>query len=546
MSKELAELMFPNIDKTPDYYEKLYPKRNLPEGAVVTRFAPSPTGFIHVGSLFGANLDRRFATQNNGICYLRIEDTDGKREVEDGINLIINGLKVFGIEFDEGPIDGKTKGDYGPYIQSERKEIYQTYAKDLVEKGLAYPCFCSADELNQIRERQERLKIVPGYYGEFANCRKLSEAQMIERVKNGDPFIVRLKSMGSTSKKIRFKDMIRGIIEFPENVQDVVIIKSDGLPTYHFAHAVDDHLMRTTHVVRGEEWLPSVPIHVELFKTLGFEMPEFIHTPTIMKEDGGSKRKISKRKDPEAAASYYKENGIPKEAVIDYLMNILNSNFEEWRKNNPHGDLKEFKIDLNKISSSGALFDLVKLADVSKNTIATFTAEKVYEDGLEWAEEFDKDLAGLMKTHKEFTINILNIERTGTKIRKDIAKWSELRENLEYLYDEVFFNKEHEDEWQNITNKEEIKKIITEYLNVYDENDDKDTWFNKVKDVAEKFGYAREVKEYKKNPENYKGHVGDISTVIRVALTGRRNTPDLYEILKNLGRERIEKRFSRI
>ena len=546
MSKELAELMFPNIDKTPDYYEKLYPKRNLPEGAVVTRFAPSPTGFIHVGSLFGANLDRRFATQNNGICYLRIEDTDGKREVEDGINLIINGLKVFGIEFDEGPIDGKTKGDYGPYIQSERKEIYQTYAKDLVEKGLAYPCFCSADELNQIRERQERLKIVPGYYGEFANCRKLSEAQMIERVKNGDPFIVRLKSMGSTSKKIRFKDMIRGIIEFPENVQDVVIIKSDGLPTYHFAHAVDDHLMRTTHVVRGEEWLPSVPIHVELFKTLGFEMPEFIHTPTIMKEDGGSKRKISKRKDPEAAASYYKENGIPKEAVIDYLMNILNSNFEEWRKNNPHGDLKEFKIDLNKISSSGALFDLVKLADVSKNTIATFTAEKVYEDGLEWAEEFDKDLAELMKTHKEFTINILNIERTGTKIRKDIAKWSELRENLEYLYDEVFFTKEHEDEWQNITDKEEIKKIITEYLNVYDENDDKDTWFNKVKDVAEKFGYAREVKEYKKNPENYKGHVGDISTVIRVALTGRRNTPDLYEILKNLGRERIEKRFSRI
>ena len=546
MSKELAELMFPNIDKTPDYYEKLYPKRNLPEGAVVTRFAPSPTGFIHVGSLFGANLDRRFATQNNGICYLRIEDTDGKREVEDGINLIINGLKVFGIEFDEGPIDGKTKGDYGPYIQSERKEIYQTYAKDLVEKGLAYPCFCSADELNQIRERQEKLKIVPGYYGEFANCRKLSEAQMIERVKNGDPFIVRLKSMGSTSKKIRFKDMIRGIIEFPENVQDVVIIKSDGLPTYHFAHAVDDHLMRTTHVVRGEEWLPSVPIHVELFKTLGFEMPEFIHTPTIMKEDGGSKRKISKRKDPEAAASYYKENGIPKEAVIDYLMNILNSNFEEWRKNNPHGDLKEFKIDLNKISSSGALFDLVKLADVSKNTIATFTAEKVYEDGLEWAEEFDKDLAELMKKHKEFTINILNIERTGTKIRKDIAKWSELRENLEYLYDEVFFTKEHEDEWQNITNKEEIKKIITEYLNVYDENDDKDTWFNKVKDVAEKFGYAREVKEYKKNPENYKGHVGDISTVIRVALTGRRNTPDLYEILKNLGKERIEKRFARI
>ena len=337
--------------------------------------------------------------------------------------------------------------------------------------------------------------------------------------------------------------MVRGNIEFPENVQDIVIIKSDGLPTYHFAHAIDDHLMRTTHVVRGEEWIASIPLHVQLFQVLGFEMPEYIHTPTIMKDDEGSKRKISKRKDPEASAAYYKDNGIPKEAVIDYLMNILNSNFEIWRKENPYAELSEFKVDPHKISSSGALFDLVKLNDVSKNTISFFTAERIYNEGLEWAEEFDKELAELMKKYKDFTINILNIERTGTKVRKDIAKWSDLRENLEYLYDEVFFEKKAEYEWQNITDKDEIQNILDEYLRVYDENDDKDTWFNKIKDVAEKFGYAREVKEYKKNPESYKGHVGDVSSVIRIALTKRRNTPDLYEILKNLGKERIEKRF---
>lgn len=547
MSKELAELMFPNVDKTPEYYEELYPKRNLPEGAYVTRFAPSPTGFIHIGSLFGANLDRRLADQSNGICYLRIEDTDGKREIEDGINVIINGLKVFGIEFDEGPMtETDEKGNYGPYIQSKRKDIYECYAKWLVERGLAYPCFCTPEELEEIRQRQEKLKIVPGYYGEFAVCRKLSESQMIERVKNKDPYVVRLKSPGSMSKKIRFRDAVRGIIEFPENVQDIVIIKSDGLPTYHFAHAIDDHLMRTTHVIRGEEWVSSIPTHVQLFEVLGFEMPEYIHTPTIMKDDEGSKRKISKRKDPEAAASYYKDNGIPKEAVIDYLMNILNSNFENWRKENPVAPLSEFKVDPHKISSSGALLDLVKLTDVSKNTIATFTAEKVYEEGLAWAEEFDEELADLMKKYPDETKGILNIERTGQKVRKDISKWSDLRDNLEYMYDEVFFTKEHIDEWQNVTDKEEIKNILKAYIEVFDENDDKDAWFNKMKDVAEKFGYAREVKEYKKNPESYKGHVGDVSTVIRVALTGRKNTPDLYEILKLMGKERIEKRFARV
>ena len=547
MSKELAKVAFPNIDKTPEYYEKLYPERNLPEGTFVTRFAPSPTGFIHIGSLFGANLDRRLADSTNGVCMLRIEDTDGKREVENGISLIIEGLKVFDIKFDEGPINETEQiGDYGPYLQSQRKDIYQCYAKYLMEKDLAYPCFCSEEDQTAMREKQEKLKVLPGYYGEFATCRKLSESQMIERIKNGERFIIRLKSPGSASKKIRFKDMIRGIIEFPENIQDIVIIKSDGLPTYHFAHVVDDHLMRTTHVIRGEEWIPSVPIHVQLFEAIGFKMPNFIHTPTIMKEEDGSKRKISKRKDPEAAASYYKENGIPKEAVIDYLMNILNSNFEMWRKENPLAPLSEFKVDTNKISSSGALFDLVKLADVAKNTISFFSAERIYKEGLEWAKEYDKDLANLMEKYPEYTIEILNIERTGTKIRKDISKWADLRENLEYLYDEVFFEKAHEDEWQNITDIEEIKNISDEYKNLFNENDDKDTWFNKIKDLAEKFGYAREVKDYKKNPENFKGHVGDISTVIRVALTGRKNTPDLYEILKLMGKERMSKRLNRI
>ena len=547
MSKELANLVFPNIDKTPEYYEELYPKRNLEEGAVVTRFAPSPTGFIHIGSLFTANFASRFARQTNGVYYLRIEDTDGKREVEDGINVIINGLKVFDVKFDEGPVDENDQvGNYGPYIQSQRKDIYQAYAKSLIEKGLAYPCFCTEEELGQIRERQEKLKIRPGYYGEFAACRKMSEAQMIERINNGERFIVRLKSPGNPNKKVRYTDLIRGVIEFPENDQDVVIIKSDGLPTYHFAHAIDDHLMRTTHVIRGEEWISSVPLHLQLFEMLGFETPIYVHMPTIMKDDNGSKRKISKRKDPEAAASYYKENGIPKEAVLDYLLNIVNSNYELWRKENPKASSFDFVIAPEKISVSGAMFDLVKLADVSKNTIANFTAEEVYNEGLTWAEEFDTELADLMKTHADFTKAILNIERTGTKVRKDIAKWSDLRENLEYLYDEVFFEKAHEDEWQNVTDTETIKAILAEYLNVYDANDDKDTWFNKMKDVSEKFGFAREVKEYKKNPEAYKGHVGDVSTVVRVALTGRKNTPDLYEILKNLGKERIEKRFARI
>lgn len=548
MSKELADLMFPDINKTPEYYEELYPERNLPEGAIVTRFAPSPTGFIHMGSLFTANVARRMATQTKGIYFLRIEDTDGKREIDNGISAIINGLKVFDVKFDEGPIndDGDETGNYGPYVQSQRKEIYQTFAKSLVEKGLAYPCFCTEEQLTNLRQVQESVKALPGYYGTYAHCRSISDEEAIEKIKNGEKFVVRLRSCGNPMKKVKYHDLIKGNIEFPENIQDIVIIKSDGLPTYHFAHAIDDHLMRTTHVIRGDEWVSSVPLHLQLFEMLGFKVPEYVHVAPIMKEENGSKRKISKRKDPEASASYYKENGIPKESVIDYLMNIANSNFEDWRRENPMASVDEFKVSINKMGVSGAIFDLIKLADVSKNVIATFTAERVYNEGLEWAKEYDPELASLMEKYKENTISMLDIERTGNKIRKDISKWSDLRENLEYIYDELYFAKEREYEWQNVTDANEIKNILDEYLKVYSEEDDKDTWFNKIKDVAEKMGYAREVKEYKKNPENFKGHVGDVSTVIRVALTARRNTPDLYAILKILTKERLEDRVNKL
>ncbi len=548
MGKILADLMFPNIDKTPEYYEELYPKRNLPEGAIVTRFAPSPTGFVHMGSLFTANFARRLAAQTNGVFFLRIEDTDGKREVENGIQGIIDGLKIFDVEFDEGPIgdNGEEIGMYGPYIQSQRKDIYQAFAKSLVEKGLAYPCFCTEEQLNNLRKVQESVKALPGYYGTYAHCRSISEEEAIEKIKNGEKFVVRLRSKGNPMGKVKYHDLIKGNIEFPENIQDVVIIKSDGLPTYHFAHAIDDHLMRTTHVVRCDEWVSSVPLHLQLFEMLGFETPIYVHTAPIMKEDCGAKRKISKRKDPEASASYYGENGIPKEAIIDYLMNIANSDYEEWRKNNPSASPSEFTVKVEKMGVSGAIFDLVKLADVSKNVIATFTAEKVYDEGLKWAKEYDKELAELMEKYKDNTIAMLNIERTGNKIRKDISKWADLRENLEYIYDELYFSKDRVYEWQNVNDPEEIKTILNEYLKVYSDDDDKDTWFNKVKDVAEKLGYAREVKEYKKNPENFKGHVGDISTVIRVAVTSRRNTPDLYAILKILTKERLEDRINKL
>jgi len=511
---------------------------------MVTRFAPSPTGFIHIGGLFGSIIDRKLAKQSNGVFILRIEDTDQKREIENGTAQIVNGLSDFGVIPDEGMIsETEAKGAYGPYKQSERKDIYQAYAKWLIEQGLAYPCFCTPEELEEIRTKQEAAKIRPGYYGIWAKYRTLPIDEAVEKIKNGDKYIIRFKSQGREDRKIKHKDVIKGNIEFPENDQDIVIIKADGLPTYHFAHAVDDHLMRVTHVIRGDEWVSSIPLHLELFKTLGFKPPKYAHTATIMKDDNGSKRKISKRKDPEAAVSYYHEEGIPQEAVVEYLLNIANSNFEPWRRSNPDKGIEEFELILNKMSVSGAVFDMVKLLDVSKNVISKFSSEKIYEESLNWAKKYDEELEKLLTENKEYSLKILGIERGNVKPRKDIAKWSDVKETIIYMYDEEFF-KDRKYEFQNINDEKHIKEIVTEYLNNYfDISDDKQTWFNRIKDLSEKLGYAREVKEYKNNPEQYKGHVGDISTVIRVALTGRHNTPDLYEIMQVLGKESIEKRL---
>lgn len=546
MSKELADLIFPEITKEADYYEKLYPPRNITEGAIVTRFAPSPTGFVHLGSLFASMVERKMAKQSGGVFFLRIEDTDGKREIENGITAIVDSLKKFGVTIDEGMVDEeKNLGEYGPYIQSKRKEIYNFYAKYLLEKDFAYPCFCTEEELDKIREEQERKGLIPGYYGAFTRCRNLSIDKVKEKIKNGDKYIIRLKSPGNYDKKIKFYDVIKGNIEFPEHNQDIVIIKSDGLPTYHFAHAVDDHLMRTTHVIRGDEWISSVPLHLQLFQVLDFKTPKYAHIAPIMKDDNGSKRKLSKRKDPEAAVSYYSEQGIPVKAVMEYLMNIANASFEGWRKANQDKPLDEFKLELNKMSVSGALFDMVKLLDVSKEIISKLSRDEVYDYVYEWAGKYDKELKDLIDKNPEYTKQILGIERGNTnKPRKDISKWSDVKSSIEYMYDDIFFEKDRQKEWQTINDETEIKNIIDRYLEKYfDLSVDKNTWFNNIKELAGEFGYAKEVKEYKQNPNAYKGHIGDVSTVIRIALTDRANTPDMYEIMQVLGKNSVIKRL---
>ncbi len=543
--KDLADLIFPDA-KDISYYEEKYPRRNLKEGAIVTRFAPSPTGFVHIGGLYQSLIAKKLANQTDGVFFLRIEDTDQKREVENGITDIVNSLKDFGLEPDEGMIsETDEKGNYGPYKQSKRKEIYQAYAKYLIEQGKAYPCFCTPEEVEEIRQKQEAAKIRPGYYGVWAKCRNLTVEEMIEKIKNGEKYIIRFKSPGREDRKIKHKDVIKGNVEFPENDQDVVIIKADGLPTYHFAHAVDDHLMGTTHVIRGDEWLSSVPLHLQLFHELGFKPPKYAHIAPIMKNDNGNKRKLSKRKDPEAAVSYYEEEGIPEEAVKEYLLNIANSTFENWRRANPDKSIDEFQLQLNKMSVSGALFDMVKLLDVGKTVISKFTAEKVYEEAFKWAKRHDEELEKLLED-KEYSLKVFGIERGNKKPRKDIAKWSDVKENIEYMYDEPFYSKEHDYPYQIINNKEEIDKILTLYTErYYSDEDDKQTWFDKIKELSGELGYAKEVKEFKANPGKYTAHVGDVSTVLRVALTSRTNTPDMYEIMKILGKDRIIKRFKK-
>ena len=545
-NKDLANLIFPNITKTVDDYEREYPERDLPEGAIVTRFAPSPTGFVHMGSLLASFIESKAAKDTNGVFYLRIEDTDQKREVENGIEGIVTDLKNFKINIPEGALSRtESIGNYGPYIQSERKEIYHAFIKYLIENDMAYPCFCSEEKLEETRKMQEATKSRIGYYGRYAVCRHLKLDDAYNRIKNGEKFIIRLKSPGDFEKKVIVNDLVKGKIEFPENDLDIVIMKSDGLPTYHFAHLVDDHLMRTTHVIRGDEWVSSLPIHVQLFKMFGFEAPKYAHLTPIMKQEGETRRKLSKRKDPEAAMSYYAELGIPVEAVHLYLMTIANTNFEQWYDQNKDKSIDEFKFDFKKISSSGALFDLEKLINISRNYISYLKSEEVYDNLLNWASVYDKEFYELLTKYKEYTIKIFSIERYQKKPRKDYESWSSIKKHIWYMYDELFTNLEYD--YQTITDKDEIKKILEIYLNkYYNEKDDKDTWFNKIKSLCDELGYASNMKDYKENPLNYKGSVADVSTVIRVSLTTSSMTPDLYEIMCLLGKDRIKTRINKI
>ena len=544
--KELANLIFPNA-KDISYYEEKYPERTLPEGAIVTRVAPSPTGFTHIGTLYQGLVAKMAAIRSKGVFFLRIEDTDQKREVDNAITNIIDSFNNFEIFPDEGMTsENEEKGKYGPYKQSKRKDIYEAYAKYMISIGKAYPCFATPEELEEMRAKQEEAKVRPGYYGVWAKYRNLPIEEAAKKIKDGEKHIIRFKSPGREDRKIKHKDVIKGNVDFPENDQDIVIIKADGLPTYHFAHVVDDHLMHTTHVIRGDEWLSSVPLHLQMFAEMGFKAPKYAHISPIMKNDDGNKRKLSKRKDPEAAVSYYSELGIPSLAVKEYLLNIANSNFESWRKQNKDIDISEFDFKLSKMSVSGALFDMIKLLDVSKIVISKYSAKEVYEAALNWANIYDKDLEDLLQKDEEYTLKVLGIERGNEKPRKDIAKWSDLKENISYMYDEEFRKIKRDYESQKINNKEIIRKILDLYLEKYfNINDDKQTWFNKLKDLAEEFGYAREVKEYKANPEKYEAHVGDVSTIIRIALTGRTNTPDLYEIMKVLGKDKVIERLSK-
>ncbi len=547
-NKELADLMYPNVNKTVEDYEKLYPKRDLKQGAIVTRFAPSPTGFVHMGSLCSAFIGRKVANDTDGIYYLRIEDTDQKRSVENGIQGIIDDLNNFDINIDEGFVSQTEEiGNYGPYLQTNRLEIYHTYAKYLVENDMAYPCFCSSEELDEIRKEQEKKKDRLGYYGKYAKDRNLTNEKRVELIKEGKPYVLRLKSTGDFNKKIVVNDLVRGKIEFPENDIDHVLIKSDGVPVYHFAHVVDDHLMKTTHVLRGEEWLSSTPLHIELFKKFNFDIPKYAHLGLVMKVDeNGSRRKLSKRKDPEAAVSYYHEQGIPVEAVKLYLMTIANSNFESWYDANKDKSIDDFKFDFKKISESGTLFDLDKLLNISRNYISRLKASEVYNQTLEYAKEYDQEFYHLLIKYKDYSIAIFNIEREQKKPRKDYERFGNIKDEVWYMYDELFDMDNLKYDWMKITDRNEIANILNIYINeYYDETDSKDEWFEKIKQLTNRLGYAANMKDYKENPDDFKGNVTDISTVIRVALTSKAQTPDLYMLLKLIGKERILKRFNK-
>lgn len=544
-TQKIADLLFPEVSAVPQDLEEKYPPRALPEGARVTRFSPSPTGYLHIGGLFGALADYMTAKATGGVFYLRIEDTDKKREIEDGVSGILEGLRAFGITPDEGVtgFDSET-GAYGPYTQSKRVEIYHIVAKDLVRRGLAYPCFCTADELTALREQQEKDgALIRGYFGKYAKCRDLSDEEIEANLRAGKPYVLRFRSDGDENRRVRFDDIVRGKIEFPENIIDEVLLKSDGVPTYHFAHVCDDHFMRTTHVLRGEEWLSSVPKHIALFKACGFRAPKYAHTPLVLKidEQDGTKRKISKRKDPEAAVSYFVDSGYPKEALIEYLMTLLNSNFEDWRRANPEADIYSFPFNLKKMSVSGALFDLAKLNDISKTVISRMDAQTVFDRTLEWAKTYDAEYAALLENDPQKALGMMALDRGGKKPRKDVAMWSQVRSYFSYMYPALY---EKDYTLPENIDAADAAAILHDYSEVWSPADEKDVWFEKIKALCAPHGFTPNVKEYKQNPDAFKGHVGDVSTVIRIAVTGRTNTPDLCTILQLLGEETVHARLA--
>ena len=546
--QKLAELLFPHITKTPEDYEAMYPQRNLPEGAKVTRLGPSPTGFIHLGNLYGAFVDERLAHQSGGKFFLRIEDTDDKRFVEGAVEIIINSLRFFGIQFDEGATMDGDLGDYGDYTQSHRGEIYQCFAKKLVSEGKAYPCFLTEEEIAAIRTEQEATKQNPGIYGKWARSRGLSLSEIETKLAAGQPYVVRLKSDGDLSlpeeqiRRIKVEDAIRGELDMPENDQDTVILKATGIPTYHFAHVVDDHLMRTTHVVRGAEWLPSLPIHVELFEKMGWEPPVYCHTAQLMKlDEEGNKRKLSKRKDPELSLDYYRNQGYHPAAVREYLLTILNSNFEEWRIANPDADIEEFQFTTEKMSTSGALFDLKKLDDISKDVLLRISASDLFDFLKGWSDEFKPELAHIFDD-RAYLERILDIGRHEERNpRKDHIYAQQMVENISYFFDDMF---RIEDEFPAEA-AADVPAILQAYLDSYDHSDDQSQWFDKVRQIATDLGYAAKPKDFKKNPDQYKGHVGHVSTVIRIALMGRQQSPDVWEIQQILGEERTRARIGK-
>lgn len=537
--KELAELLYPEVTTTIEDLEKMYPERNLPEGAEVCRFAPSPTGRMHMGNMYAAFIPEVFAHQSNGVFILRIEDTDEKRSIENGIEHIVNDLGEFNYIIDESPVTG---GNYGPYKQRDRLNIYHTVAKYLVSIGRAYPCFCTEEELTEMRTHQEDIKDRIGYYGHYAKCRNLSMEEIKKHLENKDKWVLRLKSMGDFNKKVEFNDLIKGKLELPENDIDQVLIKSDGVPPYAFAHVCDDHYMRVTTVTRDDSYISSLTYHLEIWDACGFKAPKFAHLLPLNKKDGDKVRKISKRKDPEAAVAFYHERGIPVEAIKLYFATLVNSNFEEWFMSNPDKTYKDFKFTFDKMSTSGSLYDLEKLINISKNYISRLKAEEVFNLVDAWSRIYDKEFNELINKYKDHTINVLNIEREVERPRKDIESFSAVKREIGYMYDELFFNEEKAFERKDFYSKELLEYYID---NVYDEADDKQTWFNKIKEMCPKFGFASETKEYKKNPENYKGSVAHACEVIRVSVTNRTMTPDLYEILKLLGKDRIKERISK-